>query len=1000
MHKTITSSVYFSLALFSIILCSHSFVLQTHNHGMIRFTDKFTTKLTDSSMLVYNNADLTQSPKNYTVGSAIKFVHILTGENILFATSSTLYLLNPFQMKIISQQSFFQNRTYVTQTLENETIYFGEESATLYFMNPSNGSLHLIDEDYNATQKQVFCLSGDRILLVNKAEPSFLVKDFANNVLFSHSGGSRRITDFAGTKYGVFALISNSTVTIWSEDNYTPLFEKHFRNQIEKVWMSSPNFIIVHTNGDHKLHLFSREFESIGQISLPNSCIGQYFLLREDVIAVPQSNHTIILYSIKDFQIANFGTLAVPNAFNGEKIDVVSMQNDLMALVTEKEIYIFDYTRKLILQTIPVSYQLAPQKGKTKYIDGSFFVQYVDSNSMKYLSTCHYSCSDCSGFGKQNCLNTLESPKGSDFALLDRRSSIKSKLNYIKSIPSSRRLEDYPSISTMGFNQNNTIISYIEAGYVGQYATEQTINVYMKSKVPIYIMVKTNEYNADGNDTCNFILNADGQSSNTQTQSGPIGYGKREAGAYSTTAPHYVINLKNLQGSTQYFVKVCPDATENNYQALRFKTKANNYKVAKYQFVLDTALTDTLINDFLCYIRDYLSFSNSNLYSTTGRQCGSGSSRLLAALETSSNRKRGLDDTASSMISILLYGNAFTESSDTTVDTALDTLSSSASLQFTDSDGNIVTVVNKTNMGALNLSAPVLPDNIVIAKTSSSITLSNVIINSMPGYIYAMILLSGSSPPAIYQIKNSAVLANGSSASNGSSFYWYYDGETPVVMDFQGLSKDQPYSIYYFATNEDVSPYQIRTSLYSKTIQTDNSIDTSLKIIIIVLSVLLAILIIVILACCIIRQKRRPMSAYKSDDVIQVRQAVKIQQQANAGLNLQDMRDEKDTLSKALADLEKANQEAMNINSFNVEENKSLVSPEEIERFKKKIKDLEAKITNLEQEKLCTICYERPKDLLLGCGHLMCSQCGKSMEECPFDKTRIKSKKKFFEIDN
>ena len=268
-----------------------------------------------------------------------------------------------------------------------------------------------------------------------------------------------------------------------------------------------------------------------------------------------------------------------------------------------------------------------------------------------------------------------------------------------------------------------------------------------------------------------------------------------------------------------------------------------------------------------------------------------------------------------------------------------------------------------------------------------------------------IVIASNSSGPAPYQIKNSAVYANGiisTASSNGSSFFWYYDGQNPVVMEFDGLSKSQLYTIYYFATNEDVSQYQIRTSLYSKTIQTNSSLDTPLTIVIIVLSLVLAILIIIIVVCCLIRRKRRQHNTYKSEDVVQVRRAVKIkqEQQTNIGLNIQDMRDEKDTLSKALAELERANQEMISVNSFNGDENKALVSPEEIERFKKKVKDLEAKITNLEQEKLCTICYERPKDLLLGCGHLLCSECGKSMEECPFDKTRIKSKKKFYEIDN
>jgi hypothetical protein len=91
MYNTMTSSVCISLTLFTLIFCNYSFAFQINTQGTFKFSNRVTTQLLDCTILFYNNASFTNLPKNFTANSTIEFEYILSNENILFATRSTIY---------------------------------------------------------------------------------------------------------------------------------------------------------------------------------------------------------------------------------------------------------------------------------------------------------------------------------------------------------------------------------------------------------------------------------------------------------------------------------------------------------------------------------------------------------------------------------------------------------------------------------------------------------------------------------------------------------------------------------------------------------------------------------------------------------------------------------------------------------------------------------------------------------------------------------------------
>lgn len=65
----------------------------------------------------------------------------------------------------------------------------------------------------------------------------------------------------------------------------------------------------------------------------------------------------------------------------------------------------------------------------------------------------------------------------------------------------------------------------------------------------------------------------------------------------------------------------------------------------------------------------------------------------------------------------------------------------------------------------------------------------------------------------------------------------------------------------------------------------------------------------------------------------------------------------------------------------------------------KKNKELLAKIQKLQMTLNCGICWEREKDIILDCGHSVCSHCWKRIrkpKKCPFDRKLASMQGKLF----
>ena len=45
----------------------------------------------------------------------------------------------------------------------------------------------------------------------------------------------------------------------------------------------------------------------------------------------------------------------------------------------------------------------------------------------------------------------------------------------------------------------------------------------------------------------------------------------------------------------------------------------------------------------------------------------------------------------------------------------------------------------------------------------------------------------------------------------------------------------------------------------------------------------------------------------------------------------------------------------------------------------------------------CSICLERPRDLVFGCGHQSCGRCGEQLSACPFCRLPVTAKIKLFD---
>ena len=49
-----------------------------------------------------------------------------------------------------------------------------------------------------------------------------------------------------------------------------------------------------------------------------------------------------------------------------------------------------------------------------------------------------------------------------------------------------------------------------------------------------------------------------------------------------------------------------------------------------------------------------------------------------------------------------------------------------------------------------------------------------------------------------------------------------------------------------------------------------------------------------------------------------------------------------------------------------------------------------------EEEKLCALCSERPKDVVFNCGHVSCAECARRLAQCHTCRQNIVAKWKFF----
>ena len=61
-----------------------------------------------------------------------------------------------------------------------------------------------------------------------------------------------------------------------------------------------------------------------------------------------------------------------------------------------------------------------------------------------------------------------------------------------------------------------------------------------------------------------------------------------------------------------------------------------------------------------------------------------------------------------------------------------------------------------------------------------------------------------------------------------------------------------------------------------------------------------------------------------------------------------------------------------------------------------KVKQLSDELHSFEEAFHCPICRDNIVDIVLQCGHLICSTCGEICVECPFCRTNILSKTKFY----
>ena len=61
-----------------------------------------------------------------------------------------------------------------------------------------------------------------------------------------------------------------------------------------------------------------------------------------------------------------------------------------------------------------------------------------------------------------------------------------------------------------------------------------------------------------------------------------------------------------------------------------------------------------------------------------------------------------------------------------------------------------------------------------------------------------------------------------------------------------------------------------------------------------------------------------------------------------------------------------------------------------------KVTELLTKVKEHEDESTCQICLETKHEVVFNCGHRTCALCASTIQECPFCRTKIKNRTKFF----
>lgn len=1029
----------------------------------VAFSDNYMVQYTGSTLSVSTTDHLDNPAQNYTVNSTIRFALFLSNELIIFATDTTIYIIDPVTIQLKNTQPFLSERVYLIPLWQNNRLTFAmypSSLTTLYYLDPEqNGQLTLIDSHYNVYQTYVLILGDGSILLADPGR--FFI--YATNGTTLYSSDDLPIIDgVAPTEYGIFALASGSFLEIYNSTSYESMNMTFGEVAITYCTMPMADRFLVFTN-DYKISVFSfspgnfpSSLPNIGNITLdPLTTMMYYIYLNDGLFAIPCANSTLLLYNVSKTSDFFYANIAVPNMYGWGPVSVMYLEDTLFAVLSQQMITIFDYSTGALIKTISLEMNgtFIFTTNLLQYTDGSFFVSYMDIHlEPYYLITCHYSCASCSGLGSNACSNcssvrTLQEDLSCTCETTPTQSFMVSEppfacgLNYeidLSNLPNASSETtaggSYPSppfapppksssaslvastqnVNTRGTGQDETYIHYLEAPNAGQNATIQMINVYMQNHTPIVYMLKLHGGNSQGKDSCSYIKSMTSSAVSASFSSDPIYYSSVSLSSYihSDSDGRYVIPLYGLRGSTQYTLKVCVGLEGvDSSQTLNFATKNNNFKVAKFQFTLNQTVSLNLTQDLLCYLTTLTKIPSSRIYSKDGSQCnqiffGVGSMQEgTYQIQSNGGRRRILDTTSdassSNSVIVLFYGNPNVEGIDMSVDQAAYRLNMTGNegLVFKDRHGNYIHISKTSYMGLAGLGTPTIKNNIVIDTTSDMITLSNIIISGTSGYIFAMLSTDKNSTiPTQDQIRSAALAGNSSGSEYNTSYFWYFASDTPVSIVFKGLSKGQECTIYYFATNEDLTNFAKYTNVHSKTVQTEDSMNPALLILIVVFSVILFILCAIIIMCCAIKKRnfgRRNM--YRHNNVIDIKKAVKItHQRAVADIKLKELKKEKEELTRIRSDLEKASNNSF-INTSNVQEVNDGITPDALKKLETAVKATENKILNFEQEKLCPQCGEHPKDLLLDCGHMFCSEkCGSALEECPFDKTIIRTKKKIF----